>query len=74
VKDIIIFGHDWNDEVIAQFFMTLSFDKHGTIMHFVIEGSDASVVTRGLQIFLDSSMRMVLARTTFIIIVSPRMR
>ena len=38
VKDTMTFRHDWNDEVIAQLFTNLSFDKYGTIIHFRIEG------------------------------------
>ncbi|KAJ1262227.1 hypothetical protein BS78_09G090900 [Paspalum vaginatum] len=44
MKDIMCMKYDWSEEVIAQFYSTVLFEKaHNTIMHFMIEGQKYKV-------------------------------
>ncbi|WVZ75050.1 hypothetical protein U9M48_023145 [Paspalum notatum var. saurae] len=44
MKDIMFMPYDWSEEVIAQFYSTVWFEKaHNTIMHFMIEGKKYQV-------------------------------
>jgi hypothetical protein len=35
LRDILAFKKDWNNEVIAQFYVTVSFEEHGDTRKFI---------------------------------------